>query len=161
MKGKEKKKRKFFKYLSNLVEQFTRAYSREIRGGEGGEESIGRESNYVLLKLNVIDIMHSYFRVIRAVFSHHLIRLGTRLLLLLLFVKNHRQRRGTSISIQIDICSNQTASPVSSFPLFFSPSSLSSFFLPLVESVLIPNAAVVKVTRKWRDDNDGSMAILV
>lgn len=105
--------------------------------------------------------MHSYFRVIRAVFSHDLIRLGTRLLLLLLFVKNHRQRRGTSISIQIDICSNQTASPVSSFPFLPSLPSLSSFFLPLVESVLIPNAAVVKVTRKWRDDNDGSMAILV
>lgn len=88
--------------------------------------------------------MHSYFRVIRALQPRSDSPRYTFPFSPFPFVKNHRQRQGTSISIQIDICSNQTASLVSSFlPFFPSPPS---FFPFLVESVLIPNAVVVKVT---------------
>lgn len=145
VKMKKKEKKKILNIYRILLILYTCActYSGEI-GGEGGEESIGRESNYVLLKLNVIDIMHSYFRVIRALQPRSDSPRYTFPFSPFPFVKNHRQRQGTSISIQIDICSNQTASLVSSFLPFF-PSS-PSFFPFLVESVLIPNAVVVKVT---------------
>lgn len=145
VKMKKKEKKKILNIYRILLILYTCActYSGEI-GGEGGEESIGRESNYVLLKLNVIDIMHSYFRVIRALQPRSDSPRYTFPFSPFPFVKNHRQRQGTSISIQIDICSNQTASLVSSFlPFFPSPPS---FFPFLVESVLIPNAVVVKVT---------------
>lgn len=128
-------------------------YSGEI-GGEGGEESIGRESNYVLLKLNVIDIMHSYFRVIRALQPRSDSPRYTFPFSPFPFVKNHRQRQGTSISIQIDICSNQTASLVSSFLPFSLPSLL--FSLPRGIG-FNSKCGGCKSNGKWRDDNDGWM----
>lgn len=117
-----------------------------------GEESIGRESNYVLLKLNVIDIMHSYFRVIRAVQPRSDSPQYTLLLLLLFYSLPFREKsQARVLPLVFKLIFVRIKPHLSSLPFFFFPPSSSlrsspSFFLFLVESVLIPNAAVVKVT---------------
>lgn len=139
-----------------------------------GEESIGRESNYVLLKLNVIDIMHSYFRVIRAVQPRSDSPQYTLLLLLLFYSLPFREKsQARVLPLVFKLIFVRIKPHLSSLPFFFFfPSLLLPPFLPLLFSLprgigFNSKCGGCKSNRKWRDDNDGwmdgtaSMAILV
>lgn len=153
LKKNEEKKKNLQNIYRILLIFYTCACTCIVEKFRGGEESIGRESNYVLLKLNVIDIMHSYFRVIRAVQPRSDSPQYTLLLLLLFYSLPFREKsQARVLPLVFKLIFVRIKPHLSSLPFFFffppssSLRSSPSFFLFLVESVLIPNAAVVKVT---------------